>query len=152
MLSEDFSSIIELREQIKLVLSYVQRANVEQEGDCVISGLGIDVTELARIAQAQTRNPHFAAKVLTASELAQWQALAGQRALEYLAGRFSVKESYAKAMGTGLGAVALHAVETLNDASGRPVVTGPFAGTAHVSISHTDELVFTEVILEGSNL
>ncbi len=117
----------------------------------MIQGLGIDVTELRRIAQAQARNPHFAQKVLTPAEFTQWQQLAPKRALEYLAGRFSVKEAYAKAYGTGLGQVALHDVETLTDATtGRPVVSGPFQGRAHVSISHTDVLVFTEVILEGS--
>lgn len=117
----------------------------------MIAGLGIDVTELARIQKAQDSNPHFAQKVLTAHEYAYWQQLNGQRGLEYLAGRFSVKESYAKACGLGLGPVALHDVETLSDEAGRPVVTGPFKGTAHVSISHTGSLVFTEVILEGSN-
>lgn len=117
----------------------------------MIAGLGIDVTEIARIQQAMQRNPHFADKVLTPRELQQFQQYSGARADEYLAGRFSVKESYAKAYGTGLGQVPLHAVETLNDEQGRPVVTGPFSGIAHVSISHTDSLVFTEVILEGSN-
>lgn len=116
----------------------------------MISGIGVDVTELARIARAQERNQHFARKVLGNREYAYWQRLQGKRALEYLAGRFSVKESYAKAYGSGIGTVALHDVETLTDTNGRPVVYGPHAGVAHVSISHTDTLVFTEVILEGS--
>ncbi len=115
----------------------------------MIKGLGIDLTEIARIEQAQAKNPHFAAKVLTPAELAQYQALSGRRALEYLAGRFSVKEAYAKAFGTGLGRVGLQDVETLSEALGRPVITAqPFAGRAHVSISHTQDLVMTEVILE----
>lgn len=117
----------------------------------MIYGIGVDLTEIARIEQAQRKNPHFAAKVLTAAELAVFQQMPATRAAQWLAGRFSVKEAYAKAYGTGFGPVALHDVETLTDAAtGRPLITKhPFAGEAHVSISHTATLVMTEVILEG---
>lgn len=115
----------------------------------MIYGIGVDLTELSRIRQAQENNPDFAQKVLTKAELAVFQQYTGQRATEYLAGRFSVKEAYAKAYGTGLGAVALQAVETLDDAAGKPVLTKhPYSGRALVSISHTGSLVMTEVILE----
>ena len=116
----------------------------------MIYGLGVDVTEIERVARAQSRNQHFARKVLGDAEFARWQTLTGRRADEYLAGRFSVKEAYAKAYGTGLGTVKLHDVQTLTDAtSGKPyIAAGPYAGPAHVSISHSKELVFTEVILE----
>lgn len=115
----------------------------------MIHGIGVDLTELGRIKAAQARNPDFAKKVLTDAELAIYQQYSGQRATEYLAGRFSVKEAYTKAYGTGIGKVALHAVETLDDSTGKPVVTKhPYAGRALVSISHTASLVMTEVILE----
>ncbi|MFD1393052.1 holo-ACP synthase [Lacticaseibacillus jixianensis] len=115
----------------------------------MIYGIGVDLTELARIKQAQEKTPGFAEKVLTEAELAAYAQFSGKRAIEYLAGRFSVKESYAKAYGTGIGQVALHAIETLDDEAGKPVVTKhPFAGPALVSISHTDHLVMTQVILE----
>ncbi|WP_179396109.1 holo-ACP synthase [Lacticaseibacillus absianus] len=116
----------------------------------MIYGMGIDITDLARIEAAQTKNPHFARKVLTPAEWAQYTALSGQRALEFLAGRFSVKEAYAKAYGTGLGRVGLQDVETLNAPSGKPELTRhPYTGRALVSISHTATLVMTEVILEA---
>lgn len=115
----------------------------------MIYGIGVDLTELARIDQAQRANANFAEKVLTAGELAVYCKLSGKRAIEYLAGRFSVKEAYAKAYGTGLGVVALHDVETLDNDAGKPVLTQhPYPGRGHVSISHTDSLVITEVILE----
>ncbi|MFD1485951.1 holo-ACP synthase [Lacticaseibacillus baoqingensis] len=115
----------------------------------MIYGLGVDITVLARIHAAQSRNPHFATKILTENELAVFTQLGDKRALEFLAGRFSLKEAYGKAYGTGLGPVQLHDVECLNDANGRPEITKhPYAGKAFVSISHTDELVMTEVILE----
>lgn len=115
----------------------------------MIHGLGIDITELARIDRARTSNPHFAQRVLTPAEFAAYSKLEGQHALEFLGGRFSVKESYSKAYGTGLGTIALQDVETLNDANGKPEITAhPYTGRAHVSISHTAALVMTEVILE----
>ncbi|KRM86633.1 holo-ACP synthase [Lacticaseibacillus thailandensis] len=114
----------------------------------MIHGLGVDITDIARVVQAQTRNDHFAVKVLTPAELAQFQAYAGQRAWEYLAGRFSAKEAYSKAYGTGIGTVGWQDIEIIDNDHGRPRVTGPFPGRAHVSISHTHDLVMTEVILE----
>ena len=78
-----------------------------------------------------------------------YQQLDGRRAVEYLSGRFSAKESYSKAFGTGLGKVALQDVEILNNELGKPILTKhPFSGQAFVSISHSETLVFTEVILE----
>ena len=118
----------------------------------MIHGIGIDLTEIDRIQGIQARNPHFAEKVLTQAELAVYQQLPVSRQPSYLAGRFSVKEAYVKACGSGLGQVALHAVETLSDTLGKPVLTKhPYAGIAHVSISHTATLVMTEVILEESD-
>lgn len=116
----------------------------------MIYGLGVDVTDIARVTRAQSRNHNFARKVLGDAEYARWQELSGLHADEYLAGRFSVKEAYAKAYGTGLGVVNLHDVQTLNEVgTGRPyIAAGPHRGPAHVSISHSKELMFTEVILE----
>lgn len=115
----------------------------------MIYGIGVDITEIARIQKIQTKRPDFAQKVLTPAELAKFASFQGQRAAEYLAGRFSVKEAYAKAYGTGLGEVGLQDVECLDNARGKPEITKqPFDGIAHVSISHTEALVMTEVILE----
>ncbi|WP_407892772.1 holo-ACP synthase [Lacticaseibacillus sp. N501-2] len=115
----------------------------------MIYGIGVDITEIARIQAAQQKRSDFAQKVLTAAELAKFASFDGKRAAEFLAGRFSVKEAYAKAYGTGLGEVGLQDVECLDNDRGKPEITKhPFAGKAHVSISHTDTLVMTEVILE----
>ncbi len=86
----------------------------------MIHGLGVDITDIARVVQAQTRNDHFAVKVLTPAELAQFQAYAGQRAWEYLAGRFSAKEAYSKAYGTGIGTVAGRILRLLITTTGGP--------------------------------
>ncbi|KRN27882.1 4-phosphopantetheinyl transferase [Lactobacillus selangorensis] len=117
----------------------------------MIFGIGIDMTEIGRIHAAQAKNAHFAEKVLTAGELEIFKSYQGKRQDEFLAGRFSVKEAYSKAYGTGLGTVQLHDVETLMDDLGKPVITKqPFAGRALVSISHTADYVVTQVLLERS--
>lgn len=116
----------------------------------MIYGIGIDLTDIPRITQAYQRNQRFAEKVLTEKELAVFHQTTNQKfQMEYLAGRFSAKESYSKAYGTGLGKIGLHDIEILDDSLGKPVITKqPYTGAAHVSISHTDVLVTTEVIIE----
>lgn len=116
----------------------------------MIAGIGIDVTELGHIKDAIAKHPQFAQHVLTPVELKQYQQFHGQRAIEYLGGRWSLKESFSKAMGTGIGrTVNFQNVEIIDQANGRPVVTkSPFDGRVHVSVSHTDKIVMTEVLLE----
>lgn len=115
----------------------------------VIVGLGIDLAEIDRFEKAQEKNSHFAEKVLTATEFELFSHYTGRRALEFLAGRFAVKEAFSKAYGTGIGQVKLQAVETLNDPQGKPYINQDlFDGVVHVSLSHTATLVIAEVILE----
>lgn len=116
----------------------------------MIKGLGIDLTEISRVGELAKQHPQFLNRVLTTGEYEQYRGYTGQRALEYLAGRWSLKESFAKAWGTGIGkAVGFHDIEILDNQLGKPVVTrSPFAGRVHASVSHTDSLVMTEIILE----
>lgn len=116
----------------------------------MIKGVGIDLTELSRIKKVAEARPRFVDRVLTPAEKQQYEQLAGSRAVEYLGGRWSLKESFGKAMHTGIGAaVGFQDVEILDNEHGAPVVTkSPVAARAHVSVSHTAGLVMTEVILE----
>ncbi|GAY74183.1 holo-ACP synthase [Lentilactobacillus kosonis] len=120
----------------------------------MIAGIGIDITEIERIKLAIEKNPNFLTRTLTTDEIAALANLSEKRKLEFIAGRFSAKESYSKAMGSGLGAtVSLLDLTILNNELGKPVVTKhPFNGQAHLSISHTDKLVMTEVILEKGDI
>ncbi len=120
----------------------------------MIEGVGIDITEIDRIKRAVEKTPSFINKVLTKGEQDQLATFKNQRYWEYIAGRFSLKESFSKAMGTGLGkAVGFLDVEIIDNELGKPeVVASPFKGVIHASVSHSKELVFTEVILEKGNL
>lgn len=111
------------------------------------------MTDLKRIKDALEKHPQFARRVLTPDELAQYNQFHQRRAIEYLGGRWSLKESFSKAMGTGIGkTVNFQNVEIIDQANGKPVVTkSPFDGRVHVSISHTDKIVMTEVLLEETD-
>lgn len=117
----------------------------------MIFGVGIDAVEVERIAKIVAKGDHFAEKVLTAKEFVQYQKLTGQRKIEYLGGRFSLKESFAKALGTGLGAeLGLKDVETLWNEKGQPVTTSnKFAGKIFSSITHDNHEIITLVVLEN---
>ncbi|BAP84970.1 4'-phosphopantetheinyl transferase [Paucilactobacillus hokkaidonensis JCM 18461] len=120
----------------------------------MIFGTGIDLTEISRIDQMQVKHPHFADKVLTSKELLQYDQLKGQSKREFLAGRFSLKESFSKAYGTGIGEqLSFQDIEILNNEVGRPILTHTvFDGEAHVSVSHIHDLVVTQVILEKESV
>lgn len=115
----------------------------------MIFGIGLDVVEIDRIEKAYIRRETFAQRVLTSKEQEIFSELKGKRKVEFLAGRFSAKEAFSKALGTGIGKVGFLDVEILPDQLGKPVITqSPFNGVAWVSISHTDALAVAQVVLE----
>ncbi|BDR60942.1 holo-ACP synthase [Lactobacillus xylocopicola] len=116
----------------------------------MIAGVGIDAVEVERVAKLVAKGDNFARKVLTPNEFAQYQKMQGKRKVEYLGGRFSLKESFSKAMGTGLGKeIGLQDIETLWDDLGHPVTTSSkFAGKIFPSISHDNHEIVTLIVLE----
>lgn len=116
----------------------------------MICGLGIDITEITRIKEMVSQHPSLPERILAIGEQEQLSTLHRQRYFEYLAGRWSLKEAFAKAMGTGIGKkVGFQDIEIVDNSLGAPIVTkSPFEGAVHVSVSHTNDLVMTEVILE----
>lgn len=116
----------------------------------MIKGLGIDIAETDRVRKIYGRHPRFLEKILNADEIEVFNSLNTEKSkIAYLTARFSVKEAFTKAMGTGLRGIGFHDLSVLNYESGQPYIkTDIFKGNIHVSISDTDELVITEVILE----
>ena len=118
----------------------------------MIVGHGIDIEELASIKSAVTRHESFAKRVLTAKEMERFNSLKGRRQIEYLAGRWSAKEAFSKAMGTGIGKLGFQDLEVLNNERGAPYFSqSPFSGKIWLSISHTDQFVTASVILEENH-
>lgn len=119
----------------------------------MIRGFGIDSVEVERMKKIVEKGDKFAKRVLTPKEFAQYQQLKGKRKVEYLGGRFSLKESFSKALGTGLGKyVGFQDIETLWDDLGHPVMTSTkFSGNIFASITHDDHKIITGVVLEELN-
>ena len=118
----------------------------------MIVGHGIDIEALASIQNAVKKREGFAQRVLTDKELKRFASLKGRRQIEYLAGRWSAKEAFSKAMGTGIGKLSFQDLEVLNNERGAPYFSqAPFSGKIWLSISHTDQFVTASVILEENH-
>jgi holo-[acyl-carrier protein] synthase len=122
----------------------------------VIVGIGIDVCSIERMKRALERHgERFFARICSAAERAD---LTGREQATALAGRFAVKEAFAKAL-DGARGVGWHEVEVRRAPSGRPVlelsgnatlaVQRVEADTWHVSITHDAGVAVAVVILEA---
>jgi holo-[acyl-carrier protein] synthase len=126
------------------------------EGGNVL-GVGVDLTEIARIRAGHERHgAAFLAKIFTPEE----QALCLAKADPYpsLAARFAAKEAASKAFGTGIGAeLSLTSVSVLSGPDGEPSVrlddkartllAARGATRLLVSLTHTDSLAQAFVVL-----
>lgn len=121
----------------------------------MIVGLGIDVCSIDRMRRALERHgDRFFARICSPAERAD---LTGRDQATALAGRFAVKEAFAKAL-DGARGVGWHEVQVRRAASGRPVlelsgnalttVERFGADTWHVSITHDAGVAVAVVILE----
>lgn len=110
--------------------------------------VGTDIIEIDRIRQAVERQPRFPEKVLSAAELVIYHGYNEERRMSFLAGRFSVKEAYGKAMGTGIGRISFTDISILPGDMGVPVLTvAPIVDNVHLSISHSREYATATVIV-----
>jgi holo-[acyl-carrier protein] synthase len=121
----------------------------------MIVGMGIDVCSIERMRRALERHgDRFFARICSEAER---KDLSGRDVATALAGRFAVKEAFAKAL-DGARGVGWHEVEVRREPSGRPALT--LHGNAitmvekfganrwHVSITHDAGVAVAVVILE----
>ncbi|MBM7694586.1 holo-[acyl-carrier protein] synthase [Peribacillus deserti] len=115
----------------------------------MIKGIGLDLIELKRIRHLINRKPKFADRILTESEKDIYDSLGERRKIEFLAGRFSAKEAFAKANGTGIGSkLSFLDIEILKTQEGKPFIFRPYSQNVHLSITHTSEYAAAQVIIE----
>ncbi len=113
-------------------------------GDRVI-GLGIDLVEVSRFREVIARRPRLAERLFTEGERAYAARFADP--WPRLAARFAAKEAALKAIGLGLGGMAMAEIEVRRAAGGAPLleITGQSADVAarkgvdtwHCSLTHT---------------
>lgn len=126
----------------------------------MIVGIGIDLVEVARIAELAQRHGRRLERLFTAQEVAYCQGRG--RPAEAFAARFAAKEAFFKALGTGWGAGGdWTEVEVLRSEAGAPALrlSGRAAAAAaergvarvHLSLTHTDETAAAMVVLEAAH-
>jgi|SRR5512141_1096403 holo-[acyl-carrier protein] synthase len=124
----------------------------------MIAGIGVDIVDIARIqALLERYGERFLRRVYTEAETAY--AMNSANKSERLAGRFAVKESVMKALGTGKSqGILWRDIETVRGRYGKPEVRlhGQAVklskklggGAVHVSITHDGGKAVAFVILE----
>ena len=90
----------------------------------MIVGIGIDLVEIDRVDKILLRyDNRFAKRILSASEFVEYCVLEGNLRTRFLAKRFSAKEAFAKAFGTGIGrGFGFKDINIMHNALGRPEI------------------------------
>jgi len=111
----------------------------------MITGLGVDIVEIGRMAAALERHPLMRERLFSAEERAYCDGR--NRPEIHYALRFAAKEAVLKALGTGFSGMKFTDVEVVRDCNGRPVprLSGRARDVAdslgvvelHVSLSYT---------------
>lgn len=117
----------------------------------MITGIGLDITEIDRVRRLDGKSSKFRERVLTERELSEYALLSENRKVEFLAGRFAAKEAFGKANGTGIGkACSFQDIEIRKDAKGKPGIYFRELEIGLVSITHTKEYAAAQVLLQSN--
>ena len=123
----------------------------------MVLGTGIDIIEVARIQKVMERDIGFRDKIFTPGEIEYCETK--KHKFENYAARFSAKESFLKAIGTGWRfGIRFADIEVYHDELGKPfirvhgkakqLITDLSVSKIHVSLSHLKEMATAIVILE----
>jgi len=124
----------------------------------LIYGTGIDIIEVVRIEKVMMRDIGFRDKIFTPLEIAYCESKKNK--VQHFAARFSAKESFLKAIGTGWRfGIRFADIEVFNDELGKPhirvfgkaeeLLKNLGISKIHVSLSHLKETATAIVILES---
>lgn len=88
----------------------------------MILGIGTDLVDIKRIEKLINSSDSFIQKIFTENEIEISEKYSDKkRKIAYFAKRFSAKESFSKALGTGFGEnLSFKDIEILNDEKGQP--------------------------------
>ena len=125
----------------------------------MIAGLGLDIAEVDRIAEAITRyGPAILERLFTPAEVAYCES--HKNRFERYAARFAAKEAAMKALGTGwTRGVRWRDIEVVRAPGGKPtlrlegaakeIAQGLGVRNISLSITHSGNLALAEVIFEN---
>jgi len=123
----------------------------------LICGTGIDIIEVKRIQTVMERDIGFRNKIFTPSEIQYCESMKNK--YQHYAARFSAKEAFMKALGTGWRfGIRFADIEIFHDDLGKPFIRGygkakellinEGISKIHVSLSHLKEMATAIVIIE----
>lgn len=123
----------------------------------MIFGTGIDIIEVSRIKTVMERDIGFREKIFTQGEITYCETKKNK--YQHYATRFSAKEAFLKAIGTGWRfGIRFADIDIYHDEFGKPLIrlTGKAEELAlrdgiskiHVSLSHLKEMATAVVIVE----
>ena len=123
----------------------------------MITGLGIDLIEVERVAVKISKEAGFRELVFSTKEIAYCEKKTNK--FEHYAARFAAKEAFFKAIGTGWRKdTAFNEIEITNNTDGKPEIffLGKTAATIaeltlgkiFVSLSHVKTMAVAMVIIE----
>jgi holo-[acyl-carrier protein] synthase len=123
----------------------------------MIYGTGTDIIEVARIKTVMDRDIGFREKIFTPGEIAYCETK--KHKYENYAARFSAKEAFMKAIGTGWRfGIRFADIDIYHDEYGKPLIrlsgkaeelaTRERISEIHVSLSHVKEMATAIVVVE----
>ncbi len=124
----------------------------------MITGIGIDMIEVERVAKKIGKESGFRELVFSKKEIEYCESKA--KKFEHYAARFAAKEAFLKAIGTGWRTgIAFNEIETSGDDAGKPemVLLGETAKSVaamgnlriSLSLSHLKNIASAVVVVEG---
>lgn len=123
----------------------------------LIYGIGTDIIEVSRIQKVMERDIGFREKIFSESEIAYCERMKNK--YQHYAARFSAKEAFMKALGTGWrDGIRFIEIEVVHDPLGKPLILlggrarelaqNAGMGEMHVSLSHVKEIASAVVVVE----
>ena len=126
----------------------------------MIYGIGTDIIEVSRIHAVMEKDLGFREKIFTSGEITYCETK--KHKYENYAARFSAKEAFMKAIGTGWRfGIRFADIEVHHDEFGKPLIRlygkaeelGKIEGISkiHVSLSHVKEIATAIVVVEKAD-
>ena len=125
----------------------------------MIYGIGTDIVEVSRIKEAIDKyGEKFLNRIFTEAEIKYCDTYNDTKYVHYAA-RFAAKESFSKAIGTGITkGFKFREFGILNDSLGKPLadISGDTFDKYgqmkfHISLSHTDNNAIAYIVMEDNN-